>query len=101
MTRTDVTEQLVDDLKVVLERAEDLLETTGGGSGKKLEAARERLTNAISTLRAAESELQKKAVAALESSGRFVKEHPYETAGGGLALILALLGSYLWYQKVH
>lgn len=98
MTKADVTEQLVDDLKAVLERAEELLESTNGGSGTRYEAAREKLVNGISAIRKAQSEVQKKASAALESSGRFIKEHPYQTAEAGV-LAAAFLAGVFWMWR--
>jgi len=99
MTKSNMNEQLVDDLRVVLEKAEELLKATEGGSSRKLEVAREKLMQGISTIRNAQSQIQEKAADALKATGRVVKEHPYETAGGGLAVILALLGAILWFQR--
>lgn len=99
MTKIDVTEKLVEDLKLVLENAEDLLQSTKGGSGKKFEAARDKFMDGISAIKDAQSKLKTKTSAALESSGRYVRQHPYETAGGGLAVMLAVAGAVLWYQR--
>lgn len=98
MGSKDITQQLVNDLKVVLERAEELLETTSDASGESLKAARRKLSKAVKSLGKEWSLLSERAADAARASGRMVKEHPYESAGGGLVLLAVVVGA-LWLWK--
>lgn len=98
MANTYSHQTLVDDLKVVLEQAEDLLGTTAGVSNHKLESARRKLSNSVDGLRDKCGRLQRSTVDIARASGEYVKEHPYETAGASLAL-LALTAGVLWIWR--
>lgn len=93
-----MNQQLVDDLKVVLQRAEELLETTSDASGERLKAARRKLSKAVKSAGKEWSRLSDRAGDAVRASGQLVKEHPYESAGGGL-LLLALVVGVVWLLR--
>jgi ElaB/YqjD/DUF883 family membrane-anchored ribosome-binding protein len=94
-----MNKQLVDDLKVVLQEAEELLAATAGASGNTLDAARRKLSDGVDLLRGECAHLQRKAAAAARASGQLVKEHPYETAGAGLTLMaIVAVAVWLWQR---
>lgn len=101
MKSTQINERLIDDLKAVLQQAEELLEATSGSSGSGLDKAREKLGASVELLRNQWGELSDRAVDAARTSRRIVREHPYETAGGGLALVAAAVGLVWLWQRLR
>lgn len=98
MRYQDLNQQLVDDLRVVLHRAEELLDDTANASGEKAHAARQKLGEASDALRDRWARLQDLTTEAARTSRRVAREHPYETVGTGLA-VLAVLGAALYLAR--
>ena len=100
MGNARITQRLEDDLKVVLDRAEDLLELTAGASSEALGAARQGFLEVVESLRDEWKRLPRQASRAARASGRIVREHPYETAGGSLLLLVVVVGAvWLWQRS--
>lgn len=90
-------EQLIKDLKAVLREADDLLDTTPGVKGGKLEAARAKLGSNLQMLRQRWNQLEDKALKVGGTTRRIVKEHPYETMGAGILTAVFLAGAvWVW-----
>jgi ElaB/YqjD/DUF883 family membrane-anchored ribosome-binding protein len=80
------TEQLVDDLKVVVHDAEKLLQATAEEAGEKACEARARLNAALATAKQTCIRLEEKAVAGAKATNKIVHEHPYQAIGVGFGL---------------
>ncbi|MCU0788077.1 MAG: DUF883 domain-containing protein [Verrucomicrobia bacterium] len=100
-TPRHIEQQLVDDLKVVLQQAEDLLESTTGASGKGLDKAREKLSASMDLLRQRWNQLSEGAADAARATGRVVRDHPVGATGSGLALLAALIGGFWLWQRLR
>lgn len=93
------TEKLLDDLKTVVDDAEELLRATAGHAGEKVSAARERASESVRTARKRMAEMQDDAVARTrhlaESADGYVRENPWRAVGTAAVagLILGMLVS--------
>jgi len=93
MTQTagEARDQLVDDLKAVIDDAEELLKATAGAAGERISAARAR---AEASLNAAKSKLADLNVVgqardAAKAADDYVHEHPWGAVG--IAAVAGLL----------
>jgi len=90
-------ERLVDDLKMVIKDAEDLLRGTRQQAGEGYQAARGRLEsttgNARTGLSSLEENLPETAREAMETADQYVQSHPWQAVGAGAlaGLIVGLL----------
>jgi ElaB/YqjD/DUF883 family membrane-anchored ribosome-binding protein len=93
--RTDAVnrDKLVQDLKTVVNDAEELIKATAGEINDKTKEARQRLTATLESARASLTELEGKAVASARATDKLIREHPYPSIGVavGLGLLLGLL----------
>jgi ElaB/YqjD/DUF883 family membrane-anchored ribosome-binding protein len=100
MTNTPMKQQLVDELRAVLVQAENLLDTTPDGGDERFKVARQKLSESVDSLQDRWSDLQDTASRAAWASGRVIKEHPYESAGTGVALLgIAVSAVWLWQRS--
>ena len=82
---TQAREQLADDLKAVIQDAEELLKATAGAAGEKVSAARARaeesLRSARSRLASAGEDVIGQAKDAAKVADDYVREHPWGAVG--------------------
>ena len=90
-------EKLMQDLRVVVADAEDLLRATAGQAGEKVSAARERiqenLASAKERLASAEQAVVAKAKQAAKATDEYVHENPWKAVGiaAGVGLVIGML----------
>lgn len=90
-------EKLIQDCKIVVSDAEELLKATAAQAGEKVSAARvkvqESLQRARTELDKAEAIFLEKAKEASQSADQYVRENPWQAVGisAGVALIVGLL----------
>lgn len=90
-------EKLMQDLRVVVADAEELLRATAGQAGDKAAAARERiqesLVNAKERLVAAEEAVLERTKEAAKATDEYVHENPWRAVGiaAGVGLIIGML----------
>jgi len=90
-------EKLMQDLRMVVADAEELLRATAGQAGEKVSAARERiqenLTAAKVRLAAAQEAVADKARQAANATDEYVQENPWKAVGigAGVGLIIGML----------
>ncbi len=90
-------EKLMQDLKLVVSDAEELLKATAGQAGDKVVAARERiqdsLTSAKERLAAAEEAMLEKTRAAARATDEYVHDNPWRAVGiaAGVGLVVGML----------
>ena len=82
-------DQLVDDLKAVIDDAEELLKATAGAAGEKISAVRarteERLRAARERLKGVQDDVIGRAKDAANATDEYVHEHPWTAIGIGAA----------------
>ena len=87
-------EKLVNDMKIVIADAEEILRATAGVAGEKMvdlrERIAERLRDAKVRLADAEAAIVDKTKAAARATDDFVHEHPWQAVGVAAAIGLAL-----------
>ena len=95
---TTVTkDRLVQDLKVVISDAEELLRATASQAGEKVTAAREKVQDSLHRakvkLAEAEDVLMDKGKLAARATDEYVHDHPWHAVGigAGIGLIIGLL----------
>ena len=90
----DIRDRLVEDLKLVVQDAEDLIRTTSKQATEGYQQARAKfestLSSAKDTLSTAEQRLRENAHDAAQTANQFVQEKPWQAVGiGALAGLLA------------
>lgn len=91
------TEQLVADLKTVMEDAEALLKATSTLTGEKIQEVRARaeesLRQAKVRLTEVEEEAMRRAREVAEAADEYVRENPWQSVGiaAGIGLVVGLL----------
>jgi ElaB/YqjD/DUF883 family membrane-anchored ribosome-binding protein len=91
------TEQLVDDLKVVMRDAEALIKATSAQTGEKIAEVRARaeesLRQAKVRLVEVEEEALRRAREVAEATEEYVRENPWQSLGiaAGVGLVLGIL----------
>lgn len=97
MARRTPTEQLIRDLKTVVEDAEALLHATAAQTGDRIDGIRARATESLGQARArlksAEEDALEHVRDAAASADEYVKANPWQAVGiaAGAALLLGLL----------
>lgn len=90
-------EKLMQDLRVVVSDAEELLRATAGQAGEKVSAARERIQENLAAakvrLAAAEEVVVARAKQAAKATDDYVHENPWKAVGigAGVGLIVGML----------
>jgi ElaB/YqjD/DUF883 family membrane-anchored ribosome-binding protein len=91
------TEKLVQDLRVVVADAEELLRATASQAGERVTVAREKIQKSLEQARAklaeAESALVDKTRQMAHMTDEYVHQHPWKAVGvaAGIGLIIGLL----------
>jgi ElaB/YqjD/DUF883 family membrane-anchored ribosome-binding protein len=91
------TEQLVDDLKVVMRDAEALIRATSAQTGEKIQEVRARaeesLRQAKDRLVEVEEEALRRAREVAEATEEYVRDNPWQSLGiaAGVGLVLGIL----------
>jgi ElaB/YqjD/DUF883 family membrane-anchored ribosome-binding protein len=91
------TEQLVEDLKVVMRDAEALIKATSAQTGEKIQEVRakaeESLRQAKDRLIEVEEEALRRAREVAEATEEYVRENPWQSLGiaAGVGLVLGIL----------
>jgi ElaB/YqjD/DUF883 family membrane-anchored ribosome-binding protein len=91
------TEQLVADLKVVMQDAEALLRATSAQTGEKIQEVRARAEASLQRAKTHLTELQdealKRAREVADATEEYVRENPWQSVGiaAGVGLLLGLL----------
>ena len=85
--------KLVQDFKVVVHDAENLIKATAGELGDKAREARGRLTASLESAKDSFYRLEDKALASAQATDRVIREHPYQSIGAafGLGLLIGVL----------
>src|SRR5574340_364505 len=90
-------EKLMQDLRVVVSDAEELLRATAGQAGEKASAARERIQESLvfakARLIAAEEAVVAKTKQAAKATDEYVHENPWKAVGiaAGVGLVIGML----------
>jgi ElaB/YqjD/DUF883 family membrane-anchored ribosome-binding protein len=90
-------DKFVDDMKVVITDAEELLRATAGQAGEKIGVARERIQDSIYQakvkLAEAEAVVRERARQAAQYTDEYVRENPWRAIGvaAGIGLVLGLV----------
>lgn len=83
--RGDLRDHLLDDLRLVIKDAEDLLRSTGQQASEGYQLARAKFESTLSTARDGLSELEGKVVTsardAFETTDRYVQSNPWQAVG--------------------
>lgn len=90
-------DKFVDDMRVVITDAEELLRATAGEAGEKIGVARERIQDSIYQakvkLAEAEAVVRERARQAAQYTDEYVRENPWRAIGvaAGIGLVLGLV----------
>jgi len=90
-------EKLMQDLRVVVADAEELLRATAGQAGEKVSSARERIQESLVAAKvrlvAAEEALVEKTKQAAKATDEYVHENPWKSVGiaAGVGLVIGML----------
>jgi ElaB/YqjD/DUF883 family membrane-anchored ribosome-binding protein len=77
----ETKEQLVEDLKLVAEDAEELIRATGGEVAEKTREIRERLKVVLEDARQACVRLEEQAAEGMRATDRVIRDNPYASIG--------------------
>lgn len=77
----ETKEQLIEDLKLVAEDAEELIRATGGEVAEKTREIRERLKAVLEDAREACARLEDQAAAGVRATDRVIRDNPYASIG--------------------
>lgn len=94
---SNIRDRLIDDLKLVIKDAEDLLRSTSSQASEGYQAARERFESTLSTARDGLSSLEGRFLdtsrEALDTAHDYVQKNPWQAVGIGAVtgLIVGLL----------
>ncbi|HYC41849.1 MAG TPA: DUF883 domain-containing protein [Noviherbaspirillum sp.] len=86
----DIRDRLLEDLRLVIKDAEDLLRTSGAQLDEGYRLARARFESTLSDARISLSTLEDGARDALDSTQQYVKENPWQAVGIGAVAGLAI-----------
>jgi ElaB/YqjD/DUF883 family membrane-anchored ribosome-binding protein len=89
----DATEQLLQDLKEVVEDGEELLRAGANELNDRGQAVRERLSAALDRARETGRKLQERTVAGAKATDRVIRDNPYQTLAiaFGVGMLTAVL----------
>jgi ElaB/YqjD/DUF883 family membrane-anchored ribosome-binding protein len=87
------TEQLLQDLRAVVNDGEELLKAGVAELGERGTAAKEKLAAALEMAKETQRKLQERAIASARATDRAIREHPYESIGiaFGVGLLLGVI----------
>jgi ElaB/YqjD/DUF883 family membrane-anchored ribosome-binding protein len=87
------TEQLLQDLRAVVNDGEELLKAGMAELGERGTAAKEKLAAALEMAKETQRKLQERAIASARATDRAIREHPYESIGiaFGVGLLLGVI----------
>jgi len=87
------TEQLLQDLRAVVNDGEELLKAGVAELGERGMAAKEKLAAALEMAKETQRKLQERAIASARATDRAIREHPYESIGiaFGVGLLLGVV----------
>ena len=93
MSMDQANERLADNLKAVMEGAQDVMNATAGHTEEKVKELRGRLATALESAKATYHRLEDKAVAGAKAADKTIREHPYESIGlaFGVGLLIGVL----------
>jgi ElaB/YqjD/DUF883 family membrane-anchored ribosome-binding protein len=85
--------QLIQDLKLVVHDAENLVKATAGDMGEKVREARVRLNESLSGAKDQLQKLQQQAAEKAKAADVVIRNHPYESIGAafGVGLLIGVL----------
>lgn len=96
----DLRDQLLEDLVLVIQDAEDLLRSTGKQASESYQLARAKFESTLGNAKESLSELETRVSAgtrqAIDSTNRYVQENPWQAIGAGA---LAGLAIGLWISR--
>jgi ElaB/YqjD/DUF883 family membrane-anchored ribosome-binding protein len=87
------TEQLLQDLRAVVNDGEELLKAGMAELGERGMVAKEKLAAALEMAKETQRKLQERAIASARATDRAIREHPYESIGiaFGVGLLLGVV----------
>ena len=90
---TPATEKLVQDIKVVVRDAEELLRATGNDLNVKTQEARQRLAATLESAKGSCQQAEQRLREGVREADELIREHPYESMGigFGLGMLIGLL----------
>lgn len=93
MTAAHTGERLTNDLKALVQDAEEFLKATTTQAEDKATELRERLATALDSAKAALEQAEEKTAAAVKVTDKTIRTHPYEAIAIalGVGLVLGLL----------
>lgn len=86
-------QKLMQDLKVVVHDAEELMKATASDLGEKARDARVKLAATLESAKASCKKLEEKTLATAKAADRVIRDHPYQTIGlaFGVGLLIGVL----------
>ncbi len=86
-------EKVKEDLRTLMNDAENLLKATAGDMSEQAQAARSRLTTALERTKVTYHRLEQRTVAAAKATDKVIRNHPYESIGiaFGVGLLIGVL----------
>ena len=86
-------QKLVQDLRVVVHDAEELMKATATDLGDKAREARVKLAATLESAKASCKRLEEKTLATAKAADRVIRDHPYQTIGVafGLGVLVGVL----------
>ena len=86
-------QKLMNDLKVVVHDAEELMKATTSDLGEKAREARVKLAATLESAKATCKRLEERTIATAKAADRVIREHPYQSLGVafGLGLLIGVL----------
>jgi ElaB/YqjD/DUF883 family membrane-anchored ribosome-binding protein len=92
-TETVNRDKLIQDLKTVVQDAEDLIRATAGELSDRAKEAHQKLSHTVESARTNLADLENKAMESARATDKLIREHPYPSIGVavGLGLLLGLL----------
>lgn len=90
-------DKLVEDLKIVISDAEELLRATASQAGEKVTAARQKVQDSLhlakTELAGVQDEIIDKGMEAARATDQYVRDHPWHAVGVavGIGLVIGLL----------
>ena len=86
-------QKLMQDLRVVVHDAEELMKATATDLGEKAREARVKLATTLESAKATCKRLEEKTIASAKAADRVIRDHPYQTIGAafGVGLLIGVL----------
>src|SRR5437667_12051601 len=86
-------QKLVNDLRVVVRDAEELMKATASDLGEKAREARVKLAATLESAKATCKKLEEKTIASAKAADRVIRDHPYHSVGiaFGIGLLVGVM----------